>query len=135
MMHEQARAEAPRNREHEEERLRMRAGRAPLTTAIVHGHDLPHDDWHAAFTRSRIATRPSGWTLEADLWKGEYVVRGLDGACVVLPTLTAACDEVWARERGHTSATHARKALGKSRLPSGASWRFWGLAPREVVHG
>lgn len=42
-------------------------------------------------------------------------------------SLSAACDEVWAMQKGFASAADWRAKTGKRKLPSGAGWRFWGL--------
>jgi hypothetical protein len=48
------------------------------------------------------------------------------------PSLSAACDHVWVVERGYRDVKQWRDATGKRKVPSGAGWRFWGVAPMEV---
>ena len=44
-------------------------------------------------------------------------------------TLSAASDWVWVNQQGFASADAWKQANGKSKVPSGGGWKFWGVKP------
>jgi len=65
-------------------------------------------------------------TLEAiDAKRFAVHMDGFDAQEFV--SLSAACDHVWAKQKGYEDAMQYKQEHSKNKVPSGAGWKFWGL--------
>ena len=55
----------------------------------------------------------------------QVVMDGFDAA--EFKSLSAACDHVWAKQKGYDGAAAYKDAMQVNKVPSGAGWKFWGL--------
>jgi hypothetical protein len=72
------------------------------------------------------------------LENGEFEVEVFDtsGASLVTETfesLSAASDWVWVNQKGYSGIEAYKTSTGKSKIPSGGGWKFWGIDPKAVT--
>ena len=64
-----------------------------------------------------------------------FRVKMPDETHTAFPSLSAACDHVWAVAKGFQDADDYKAQMKAKKVPSGAGWRFWGLKPRRATKG
>ena len=64
-----------------------------------------------------------------------FRVKMPDETHTAFPSLSAACDHVWAVAKGFRGADDYKTQMKAKKVPSGAGWRFWGLKPRRAGKG
>lgn len=85
-------------------------------------HEGPLSDGH----RHTVKKRGIGEvTLEVQADAFRVHMDGFDAQ--EFASLSAACDYVWARQKGYENADDYKIQSGKNKVPSGAGWKFWGL--------
>ena len=94
------------------------------TLATSAGLPLPPG---ASHTVSKRGLGDVTLSAEAD---GGLSVTVADTDPRAFPSLSAACDYVWALQNGYEDAKDAKAQLGRGKLPSGAGWKFWGIKAR-----
>ncbi len=102
-------------------------GTAELTLGESAGAPKPAHDGPIATGHSHTVRKRGIGEVTLEVQDDTYLIH-MDGFdAQEFASLSAACDHVWAKQKGYEDASDYKQQNDKNKVPSGAGWKFWGL--------